>query len=116
MPATVYENLVSGDVLALRFGVSAKTVERWTGARVIPCYRFGERCIRYDSSEVRHALRKFEHSALRRLPRGNYQLRRRPPKVRFEAKQIELPFVTEDPDQLQLGLNLATVVPARPNL
>jgi excisionase family DNA binding protein len=108
---TVYENLVSGDLLALRLGVSAKTVERWTRARVIPCYRFGKRCVRYDSSEVRHALRKFEQPALRRLPRGNYQSRRRPPKVRFEAQQLELPFQAEDQDQLQLGLTLFPVAP-----
>ncbi len=103
MAATVYENLVSGDVLAIRLGVSAKTVERWTHARIIPCFRFGERCVRYDTSEVRHALRKFEHPALRRLPRGNYQPKRRPPKGRFEAQQLELPFKAEDPGQLQLG-------------
>ena len=112
MSSNVYENLISGEVLSRRLGVSLKTVERWSRARVIPSYRFGERCVRYDPSEVRHALRKFEHPALRRLPRGIYQPKRRPPKGRFEAQQMELPFKAEDPGQLQLGLTLDPAAPA----
>jgi hypothetical protein len=96
----VYENLIAGDELARRLGVSLKTVERWSGQRIIPSYRFTTRCVRFDPGEVRAALRKFEKPALRRLPRGNYRSKPRAPVARYEAQQTELRFVPDDPSQL----------------
>ena len=104
MSDNVYENLVSGDELARRLGVSRKSVERWTYQRIIPSYAFGPRCLRFDPGEVRQALRKFERPALRRLPRGNYRPKPRAPAARYEAHQMELRLAPEDPTQLALPL------------
>jgi excisionase family DNA binding protein len=102
MPSA-YENLVSGDEMARRLGVSLKTIERWVGERIIPNYRLGRRCVRFDVALVREALRKFERPALRRLPaRGVYRLKPRAPVARYEAEQTELRFTPEDPLQLAL--------------
>jgi len=87
-------------------GVSRKTVERWTYQRIIPSYSFSPRCLRFDPSEVRQALRKFERPALRRLPRGNYRPKPRAPTARYEAQQMEMRFAPEDPSQLILSLFL----------
>jgi len=105
MPTThIHEILVDRVELARRLGVSRATVERWSRARYIPSYTFGHRCVRYDIQEVKSALLKFQRPALRRLPRGNYQPRRKPTTTRFEAQQMELRFAPEDPSQLMLPL------------
>jgi excisionase family DNA binding protein len=109
MPPRVFENLVSGPELALRLGVSLKTIERWVRQRIVPNYRLGRRCVRFDTAEVREALAKFQRPALRRLPtRGIYRPKPRVLTSRHEAQQLDLRF-TEDP--CQLGLPLAIVPP-----
>lgn len=95
------EILIDGDELARRLGVSRPTVDRWVSKRIIPAYRFGNRCTRFDGNEVRAALKKFERPAFRRLARGMYK-----PKasklIRFEAEQLEFLFFQDDPAQLLL--------------
>jgi excisionase family DNA binding protein len=112
MSATIYECLITGEELSRRLNVSLATVERWVSQRFIPSYAFGKRCVRFDASEVRTALRKFERPALRRLPRGNYRAKARPPITRHEAEQLEFKFVPEDP--AQLVMDLATAPAAKP--
>jgi Helix-turn-helix domain len=102
----MYENLIPGDELARRLGVSKKTVERWTYRRIIPSYNFSPRCLRFDPGEVRQALRKFERPALRRLSRGTYRPKPRAPVARYEAQQMEMRFAPEDSSQLILPLAL----------
>jgi excisionase family DNA binding protein len=96
-----FETLISGDEVCRRLGVSQATVDRWVSGRIIPCYKFGARCVRFDYQEVREALSKFGNPARRRLPRGTYRPKR---KSRFHAEQLSLPFWSEDPAQLLLGL------------
>ncbi len=104
-PPTSYEVLIPIEEMARRLGVSVATVERWTARRIIPCYRLGQRCLRFDYGEVRAALAKFGRPALRRLERGTYKPRRKQPRARFEAVQIELCFKRDDPAQILLPLD-----------
>jgi excisionase family DNA binding protein len=93
----LYEPLITKEELARRMSVSISCVDRWIRARRIPLYELGARCVRFDYSEVRAALAKFERAALRRFPRDTYKPRRRL-KV-YRAEQLALPFGPEDPAQ-----------------
>ena len=103
MAESVFQTLVSGPELASRLGVSIKTIERWVRQRLIPSYRLGRKCTRYDVTAVLAALEKFQRPALKRLPQRIYSPRKRSPKARYEAQQLELRFGA-DPNQLALGL------------
>ncbi len=50
------KNYRNSKQIAAEFGVSPKTVRRWTAAGLIPGQRIGPRLIRYDLDEVRAAL------------------------------------------------------------
>jgi len=54
------QHLLSRHELALSFGVSLKTIERWTSRRMIPFLRLSPRLIKYDLARVRAALEKYE--------------------------------------------------------
>jgi excisionase family DNA binding protein len=96
-----FKTLLTGTQLGQSLGVSQATIDRWVSGRIIPCYKFGARCVRFDYQEVREALSKFGNPARRRLPRGTYRPKGRP---KFRAEQLNLPFQWEDPSQLLLGL------------
>ena len=44
--------------LARRFRVTARTVNRWTKARLIPSIQFGPKCVRYKWADVERAIRR----------------------------------------------------------
>lgn len=113
MLAATYEVLIDGAEVARRLGVSRKTVERWVQTKIVPSYRFGHRCVRFDFGEVRSALSRFERLAFRRLPRGRYQPRRK--NRRFEAVQLELEFPRTDLNQLLLTLPVAAIPGEEPS-
>lgn len=50
---------LSAKELAHRLGVSVDTVRRLTQKGIIPYLRIGNRAIRYNWEEVRHALREY---------------------------------------------------------
>jgi excisionase family DNA binding protein len=105
MAEPTYNPLLDGTDLAARLGVSQSTIERWVAARIIPVYRFGYKCLRFDYSAVREALAKFETPAYRRLPRGPFAHRRKPPSKVPKWVQPELPLGWDHPAQLHLFLS-----------
>jgi len=102
MPEPACNPLLDGNQLGDQLGVSQSTIERWVAARIIPVYRFGYKCLRYDYAAVREALAKFEKPAYRRLPRGPFAHRRKQPIQILKWVQPELPLIWEDPTQLLL--------------
>lgn len=64
---------LSAKELAHRLGVSVDTVRRLTQKGIIPYLRIGNRAIRYNWEEVRHALAQYARSK-------KAQRRRRPQK------------------------------------
>jgi excisionase family DNA binding protein len=102
MPDPTYNPLLDGNELGTRLGVSQSTIERWVAARIIPVYRFGYKCLRFDYSAVREALAKFETPAYRRLPRGPFAHRRKQAIPTQKWVQPELPLRWDDPAQLLL--------------
>lgn len=53
-------HLLSSRELAIALGISTKTLERWTGRRMIPFLRLSSRLIKYDLARVKTALDKYE--------------------------------------------------------
>jgi hypothetical protein len=96
--------LIDSEELRFRLSVSQATIERWTASKIIPSYKFGSRCVRYDYTEVRSALSKFEIPAYRRLPRGPFAHRRKPSREVVRWVQAEFALTWEDPSQLLLPL------------
>ncbi len=58
-PAGAPEPLLKMDELAARLGMCRGNVQLLTRKRLIPCFRFGRRCVRYDLAQVREALSRF---------------------------------------------------------
>jgi excisionase family DNA binding protein len=113
-PQSTYEVLIPIEETARRLGVSVATLERWTARRIVPCYRLGQRCLRFDYGEVRAALTKFGRPALRRLERGPYKPRRNSTRTKFYAVQTELCFQRDDPAQILLPLDApGSEIPAK---
>lgn len=58
------QRLIDKFVLAERWGVSPRTIEKWTQERTIPFVRLSRRCVRYDLDEVARVVTE------RRVPAG----------------------------------------------
>ncbi len=104
MAESGYNPLIDGNELKGLLGVSQATIERWVSARIIPSFRFGRKCVRFDYLAVRNALAKFEKPAYRRLPRGPYSVRREKSKPTEDPIQLELLLRSDDPAQLLLPM------------
>lgn len=107
MAAETLQPLINSEELRSKLGVSQATIERWTAAKIIPCYKFGSRCVRYDYTEVRRSLSKFEIPAYRRLPRGPFAHRRQPNSRAVSWFQSELALSWDHPAQLLLPLSFS---------
>jgi len=51
-------NLYTARQIALIFNLTEYTIKRLAREKLIPCYRFGYRILRFDIEEVRAALEK----------------------------------------------------------
>lgn len=55
--------LVVISVLARRYGVSVRCIQKWTAAGILPVHKLGRRCIRYDVAACDAAMDKFSTRA-----------------------------------------------------
>lgn len=93
----IFEPLIDKEELARRLSVSLSCIDQWLRTKRIPCYCFGRHCVRFDYSQVRLSLAKFEKPALLRFPRQVYRPRKK--KLIGELEQLPLPLTSLDPDQ-----------------